>query len=140
MPTLTQEKTFQNEILAALTAQGWLIGRFLFLLELVQGLPSSTPCGSHMLAQGRAASAETLGLRFLQFFDPSRVAQRWCWTLCDPRGVGNILAGLTQGRSDPGLACATRKGSSGKPGACLSTESPFSSARHLPSTLPEQHP
>ena len=27
MPTLTQEKTFQNEILAALEAQGWLIGR-----------------------------------------------------------------------------------------------------------------
>ena len=47
--------------------------RFVRLAERAQAcaerLPS-TPCGSHMLAQGRAASAETLGLAFPAFFRP----------------------------------------------------------------------
>ncbi|MEN9360432.1 MAG: hypothetical protein RL095_1967 [Verrucomicrobiota bacterium] len=36
----------------------------------------STPCGSYMVAEGRAASAMTLGWRFPRFADPHRVAQR----------------------------------------------------------------
>ena len=91
--------------------------RFVRLAERAQacaGRLPSTPCGSHMLAQGRAASAETLGLRSPHFSDPLRVAQRLARTLCDPQGVGNSYSWLTQGRGDPGLACATRRGSSDK--------------------------
>ncbi len=101
---------------------GFKSPRFVRLAERAQacaGRLPSTPCGSHMLAQGRAASAETLGWRSLHFSDPLRVAQRLAGTLCDPQGVGIFFSWLTQGRGDPGLPCATRRGSSDKLGLRL---------------------
>ncbi|MEN9360583.1 MAG: hypothetical protein RL095_2118 [Verrucomicrobiota bacterium] len=54
----------------------------------------------------------TLGLAFPKDRRPASGRTELDRTLCDPMRVGSTFSALTQGRSDPGLPCATRKGSS----------------------------
>jgi len=91
------------------------------LCRSISGSPASRRLGSVSLqldplrvAHGSPGSSRIgadPGVLMPSSLRPLAGRTEFCPTLCDPQGVGTSLIILTQGRGDPGLPCATRKGS-----------------------------